>query len=92
MSSIAKRSVVVMGHKTSISLEPEFWRHLRRIAGARDASIGRVVAEIDEARGAGKNLSSAIRLFVLADVEARAGGGPPVAGPARAMPVFVERP
>jgi predicted DNA-binding ribbon-helix-helix protein len=59
-----KRSVVVHGHKTSVSLEDHFWEALRKIATARGAQLCSVLAEIDRGRGP-HNLSSAIRLFVL---------------------------
>ena len=63
-SQVAKRSVVIAGHKTSVSLEDAFWKELRQIAGARDMTPSDLVAEIDSERQHG-NLSSAIRLFVL---------------------------
>ena len=63
-SSIIKRSVVIDGHKTSISLEDAFWRGLKEIARAKQATLSKIVAEIDKTRQQG-NLSSAIRLFVL---------------------------
>ena len=63
-SSILKRSIVVAGHKTSVSLEDAFWNELRRIAGGRDATLSDLVTIIDADRQHG-NLSSAIRLFVL---------------------------
>ena len=63
-SPIIKRSVVVGGHKTSISLEDEFWSGLKEIAQAQGASLAQMVTEIDTTRQQG-NLSSAIRLFVL---------------------------
>jgi predicted DNA-binding ribbon-helix-helix protein len=59
-----KRSVVIAGHRTSVSLEDEFWADLAAIAGARRVSLNALVREID-ARRAG-NLSSALRLFVRA--------------------------
>ena len=58
-----KRSVRIAGHPTSISLEPEFWVELVRIAGERGISINTLVTEIDATRTA--NLSSALRVFVL---------------------------
>jgi predicted DNA-binding ribbon-helix-helix protein len=58
-----KRSVRIAGHPTSISLEPEFWAELTRIAGERGLSINALVTEIDARRTA--NLSSALRVFVL---------------------------
>jgi predicted DNA-binding ribbon-helix-helix protein len=63
-SSIIKRSVVIAGHKTSVSLEDAFWSGLKEIALAQQATLSKTVAEIDKARQRG-NLSSAIRLFVL---------------------------
>jgi len=68
-SSIIKRSVVIEGHKTSISLEDAFWKGLKEIARARQATLSNIVAEIDKTRQQG-NLSSAIRLFVLDRVRA----------------------
>ena len=66
-SSVIKRTVMVGGHKTSISLEDEFWRGLKEIAQARGASLAQILIEIDTTREQ-KNLSSAIRLFVLSHV------------------------
>ncbi len=63
-SSVVKRSIVIAGHKTSISLEDAFWRHLKDIAHSRQATLSTLVGDIDQAREHG-NLSSAIRLFVL---------------------------
>ena len=63
-SSIAKRSIVVAGHKTSVSLEDAFWKDLREIAGGRDTTLSDLVSAIHAGRQHG-NLSSAIRLFVL---------------------------
>lgn len=68
-SVVVKRSVVISGHKTSVSLEDEFWNGLKEIAKTEHASLSNVVAEIDKARRRG-NLSSAIRLFVLDRVRA----------------------
>jgi len=58
-----KHSVVLAGHKTSVSLEPEFWAALRAIAEARGRAINDLVSDIDRERSG--NLSSAIRLYVL---------------------------
>jgi len=69
-STVEKRSVVVCGHKTSISLEDAFWDQLREIARAKQCTISKLIAEIDEDRLHG-NLSSAIRLFVLEHVRIR---------------------
>jgi predicted DNA-binding ribbon-helix-helix protein len=63
-SSPAKRSIVIAGRKTSVSLEDEFWNGLREIAGGRDTTLSDLVAIIDADRQH-NNLSSAIRLFVL---------------------------
>ena len=63
-TAVAKRSLTVAGHRTSISLEDAFWIGLRDIATARAVTVAGLVAEIDRARGAA-NLSSAIRVFVL---------------------------
>jgi predicted DNA-binding ribbon-helix-helix protein len=63
-SLIIKRSIVIDGHKTSVSLEDEFWKSLRQIAHGRDETLSRLIASIDANRQFA-NLSSAIRLFVL---------------------------
>ena len=61
---VVKRSVVVAGHRTSISLEDAFWKSLKEIARERGTTLSRLVEAIDNRRGEA-NLSSAIRLFVL---------------------------
>jgi len=63
-SQVAKRSIVIAGHKTSVSLEDEFWKSLKEIAGERGMTPAQLVAAIDGNREHA-NLSSAIRLFVL---------------------------
>ena len=63
-SSVLKRSIVIAGHKTSVSLEDAFWDSLKEIAGERDMTLADLVASIDANRNH-SNLSSAIRLFVL---------------------------
>jgi predicted DNA-binding ribbon-helix-helix protein len=63
-SPVVKRSIVIAGHKTSVSLEDAFWKGLKDIAGVRDMTLSELVAAIDSERQHG-NLSSAIRLFVL---------------------------
>jgi predicted DNA-binding ribbon-helix-helix protein len=63
-SPVAKRSVVIARHKTSVSLEDAFWKGLREIAIKRDVTLSDLIASIDADRQDG-NLSSAIRLFVL---------------------------
>ena len=69
-SSIVKRSVVVGGHKTSVSLEEPFYQALKDLAASRRVTLSDLVAGIDTAREKG-NLSSAIRLFVLNHYQAR---------------------
>jgi predicted DNA-binding ribbon-helix-helix protein len=63
-SLVVKRSVVVAGHKTSVSLEDAFWKSLKEIAGYRHMTLSALLLAIDSERHHG-NLSSAIRLFVL---------------------------
>jgi len=63
-SPVVKRSIVIAGHKTSVSLEDAFWQGLKEIATERGMTLSDLVATIDTGRPAG-NLSSAIRLFVL---------------------------
>jgi predicted DNA-binding ribbon-helix-helix protein len=65
-----KRSVALRGHSTSISLEDEFWAELKRIAAERAVPLSTLVAEVDGLRSKG-NLSSALRLTVLQDLQAR---------------------
>lgn len=60
-----KHSLTLRGHRTSVSLEDEFWQAFRDIAAAEGRAINDLAAEIDEARGADCGLASAIRLFVL---------------------------
>lgn len=69
---IRKRSVVVAGHATSVSLEEAFWRALANIAAAEGVSVNALVTRIDRARGTdGGNLSSAIRVYVLENARRR---------------------
>ena len=63
-SLVVKRSIMVGGHKTSVSLEEAFWRGVKEISGERGKTTSELVSEIDQHRQHG-NLSSAIRLFVL---------------------------
>jgi predicted DNA-binding ribbon-helix-helix protein len=65
--TLKKRSVLIAGHKTSVSLEDAFWGALRRIADARGQSMAQLIAEID--RGRAGNLSSTLRVFVLETIE-----------------------
>ena len=63
--ALSKRSLTVAGHRTSISLEDAFWSALRDIAATRGLAVAALVAEVDRLRGS-SNLSSALRVFVLA--------------------------
>ncbi len=63
-SSVVKRSVVLAGHKTSVSLEEAFWKGLKEVGQGRNSTLSDLIAGIDARRLHG-NLSSAIRLFVL---------------------------
>ncbi len=63
---MAKRSLTVAGHRTSISLEAPFWEALAEMAEARKSSVAAVVASIDRGRADGTNLSAAVRVAVLA--------------------------
>ncbi len=71
-SPVVKRSIVIAGHKTSVSLEDAFWQGLKEIATGREMTLSDLVATIDTDRHGG-NLSSAIRLFVLDYYRARGG-------------------
>jgi len=78
-SPVVKRSIVIAGHKTSVSLEDAFWTCLKEIAGSREITLSDLVASIDTDRRQG-NLSSAIRLFVLDHYRAQAGNERPARG------------
>jgi len=71
-SPVVKRSIVIAGHKTSVSLEDAFWKGLKEIATGREKTLSDLVASIDTDRRHG-NLSSAIRLFVLDHYRANNG-------------------
>ena len=64
-SPIVKRSIVIGGHKTSVSLEDAFWSQLKKIALGDHITLSKMVGDIDTGRHHRGNLSSAIRLFVL---------------------------
>ena len=70
-SPVVKRSIVLAGHKTSVSLEDAFWQGLKEIAKAQRKTLSDLVGSIDIDREYG-NLSSALRLFVLSHYQARA--------------------
>lgn len=72
-SPVIKRSIVIAGHKTSVSLEDAFWRGLKDVAVSRHMTLSDLVGAINSERQHG-NLSSAIRLFVLDYYQARTEG------------------
>jgi predicted DNA-binding ribbon-helix-helix protein len=63
-SAVIKRSILINGHKTSVSLENEFWRGLQDVARSKNAPVAKLVEQIDRDRYT-VNLSSAIRVFVF---------------------------
>lgn len=73
---VAKRSIVIAGHRTSISLEEPFWRALKEIATAKRCSLSELLTDIDQRKPAGAGLSSTARLYVLRWYQQRAAGGP----------------
>src|SRR5262245_37847686 len=73
-SSIIKRSVIIDGHKTSVSLEDAFWSDVKEIAHRHQSTPSKLISQIAETRQQ-DNLSSAIRLFVLEQVRARIASG-----------------
>ncbi len=84
LGAMKKRSVVLAGHRTSVSLENAFWDALKTIAGNRNATVNQLVTEIDKQRNG--NLSSAIRVYVLRTLQtdlmnARNGNVPSAAEP-----------
>lgn len=70
-SAIVKRSIVIDGHKTSVSLEDAFWSSLKNIAHTEGVPVSKMVTVIDRTRKHG-NLSCAIRLFILEQVRTKA--------------------
>jgi predicted DNA-binding ribbon-helix-helix protein len=79
-SRVVKRSIMIAGHRTSVSIEEAFWQALKDIALSRKTTLCELVASIDTGREHG-NLSSAIRLFVLDHFQARIGQGGSSAAP-----------
>jgi predicted DNA-binding ribbon-helix-helix protein len=74
---LRKRSVTIAGHRTSISLEPEFWAALEAAAAARGWSVARLISEIDRTRDQpreGRSLSSALRVFLLGEARQKREG------------------
>ena len=70
MTGLIKHSVVIAGHRTSVSLEPEFWDALQALAKANGHSVNAEISRIDAGRGE-QNLPSAIRLAILRDYQTR---------------------
>jgi predicted DNA-binding ribbon-helix-helix protein len=83
-SPVVKRSIVIAGHKTSVSLEDAFWKGLKEIAAGRGVTLSDLVSTIDTERRHG-NLSSGIRLFVL-DYYRTQGAQPEAVDPTAARP------
>lgn len=71
MNAVVKRSVSIRGHRTSYSLEQPFFEELAALAAERDMPLAALVASIDEERPRDTNLSSALRLYVLAELKRR---------------------
>ena len=69
---IRKHSVSLHGHRTSLSLEEEFWAELKAIATSRNMSLASLIAQIDDERAPEANLSSALRLHVLSVLKRQA--------------------
>ena len=76
MSAVRKRSISISGHRTSFSVEQEFFDELEAMATRRRISLAALVAEIDAGRAPDANLSSAIRVFVLREATRGSGGEP----------------
>ncbi|WP_430474499.1 ribbon-helix-helix domain-containing protein [Thalassospira lucentensis] len=70
--TVRKRSVTIAGHRTSFSLEDAFWKELVGIAERRDITMAELVVEIDSVRDG--NLSSALRLYILRDLQSKLVG------------------
>ncbi|MEP1208785.1 MAG: ribbon-helix-helix domain-containing protein [Rhizobiaceae bacterium] len=66
-----KRSVSIRGHRTSFSLEDEFWNELKQLAAGRQISVAQLVTQIDLRRTEDQNLSSALRLHVLRQLKSK---------------------
>ena len=71
MSRPVKHSLTLSGHRTSVSLEEDFWQAFRAVARERGVPINALAAEIDRERGLEMGLASAIRLFVLREYRRR---------------------
>ena len=73
MTRPQKRSLTLRGHRTSVSLEDAFWLAFRAEAEREGVPLNELAARIDAERGADIGLASAIRLYVLAQAQDRAG-------------------
>jgi predicted DNA-binding ribbon-helix-helix protein len=73
LGAMKKRSVVITGHRTSVSLENAFWDALKILAGRKNFTVNQLVTEIDKQRDG--NLSSAIRVYVLTSLQSDLAGG-----------------
>ena len=62
-TALRKRSVLISGHQTSISIEDAFWSELKSIRKQKNKSLNQIIGEVDERRSG--NLSSALRVFIL---------------------------
>jgi predicted DNA-binding ribbon-helix-helix protein len=67
--TLKKRSVTISGHSTSISMEDEFWSAFDQIAQSQKKSMANLISEIDEKRRDDQNLSSAIRVYILKQLQ-----------------------
>lgn len=74
-TTVIKRSIIIGGHKTSFSLENEFFIEFKRIAKERNLTLSELAGKIENAKAGVGNLSSAIRVFVLNDALKRVHGG-----------------
>ena len=72
-AQLRKRSVTIAGHRTSVSLEPDFWDALADIADSQKRPVAALISEIDRRSGRETSLSSAIRSFVLAHFRQKSG-------------------
>jgi predicted DNA-binding ribbon-helix-helix protein len=72
-AKLRKRSVTIAGHRTSVSLEPDFWDALTEIAQAKARPVAALIADIDRRAGRENSLSSAVRCFILAHYRQKSG-------------------
>jgi predicted DNA-binding ribbon-helix-helix protein len=66
---LEKHSISIRGHRTSYTLEPEFYAELKRIAREQEKPLARMITELDETRPPERNLSSTLRVFVLENLK-----------------------